>query len=336
MTTVNTSVQDPKVNQSMNSVKKSLLLALKESRNASALLARNATSNSISKLTLGQFSTTASNSRPVAATFVSGADMRSTKETMTQPGNSAEQEKHMKAQSLVWKNPMQNVQWSPEQTGAVEVKHREPKAIEDKLAYFAVRFARAGYDFASGYKKADISEQTILNRAIFLETIAGVPGMCGGMVRHLNSLRTMKRDGGWIHTLLGEAENERMHLLTFIQLKNPGAFFRALVLIAQGVFMNAFFVAYIFNPRLCHRFVGYLEEEAVKTYTEILSAIDDGRLKGWKTRICPPIAQDYWNLGESGTMRDMILAIRADEANHRNVNHAFADLKSNDTNPNQH
>ena len=38
---------------------------------------------------------------------------------------------------------------------------------------------------------------------MFLETVAGVPGMVGAMVRHLRSLRHMDRDHGWIHTLLG-------------------------------------------------------------------------------------------------------------------------------------
>jgi hypothetical protein len=70
---------------------------------------------------------------------------------------------------------------------------------------------------------------------IFLETVAGVPGMVASMVRHMQSLRLMRRDGGWIHTLLAEAENERMHLLTFLTLKEPGPFMRAAVLITQGV-----------------------------------------------------------------------------------------------------
>jgi hypothetical protein len=56
-------------------------------------------------------------------------------------------------------------------------------------------------------------------RAIFLETVAGVPGFAGGMIRHLQSLRRMERDQGWIHTLLEEAENERMHLMTFLELR---------------------------------------------------------------------------------------------------------------------
>lgn len=30
------------------------------------------------------------------------------------------------------------------------------------------------------------------------------------------------------------------------------------------------FVAYLINPKICHRFVGYLEEEAVHTYTRCI------------------------------------------------------------------
>jgi len=41
-------------------------------------------------------------------------------------------------------------------------------------------------------------------------------------------------------------------------------------LLFSGVFVNLFFIAYILSPRFCHRFVGYLEEEAVKTYTYCL------------------------------------------------------------------
>ena len=47
--------------------------------------------------------------------------------------------------------------------------------------------------------------------------------MVGGMIRHLHSLRLMRKDRGWIHTLLDEAENERMHLMTFMAMKKPGA-----------------------------------------------------------------------------------------------------------------
>ncbi|KAG2502830.1 hypothetical protein JM18_009699, partial [Phytophthora kernoviae] len=144
------------------------------------------------------------------------------------------------------------------------------------------------------------------------------------MLRHLRSLRLLKRDYGWIHTLLEEAENERMHLLIFMNIKQPGYFFRALVVGAQGVFFNGFFLTYLVSPKTCHRFVGYLEEEAVKTYTCLLKDIDDGHLDAWKEQKAPLIAQTYYKLPEDASVYDMIKCVRADECNHRDVNHAFA------------
>lgn len=46
-------------------------------------------------------------------------------------------------------------------------------------------------------QKYSMTEEKYLIRNIFLESIAGVPGMVGGMLRHLRSLRRMRRDNGW-------------------------------------------------------------------------------------------------------------------------------------------
>lgn len=151
--------------------------------------------------------------------------------------------------------------------------------------------------------------------------------MVAGMARHLKSLRSMKRDHGWIHTLLEEAENERMHLLIFMNLKDPNIFFRLMVIGAQGIFFNVFFLTYLFAPRTCHRFVGYLEEEAVKTYTTLIKDIEENeKLLVWKQEQAPLIARKYYKLPEDATVKDVILCVRADEANHRDVNHTFANL----------
>ena len=37
-----------------------------------------------------------------------------------------------------------------------------------------------------------------------------------------------------------------------------------------GVFVGFFSVMYLLSPKFCHRFVGYLEEEAVVTYSKLL------------------------------------------------------------------
>jgi len=133
-----------------------------------------------------------------------------------------------------------------------------------------IRLTRYSFDLVSGYNPEKLDERGWLNRMIFLETVAGVPGMIGGMQRHLRSLRTLERDHGWIHHLLQEAENERMHLFFFLKMRNPGILYRMIIGVGQGVFFNAYFLAYLLTPGSCHRYVGYLEEEAVHTYTIIL------------------------------------------------------------------
>lgn len=160
------------------------------------------------------------------------------------------------------------------------------------------------------------------HRAVVLETVAAVPGMVGGSLQHLRALRRMESDHGWICTLLDEAENERMHLMTFIQIAQPSRFERLLILIAQGAFYNFFFLLYLFSPRVAHRVVGYLEEEAVYSYTEYLAGVNDGT---YANVPAPAIAIEYWKLPPGACLREVIIAVRADEARHRDVNHEFAD-----------
>ncbi|SGZ09186.1 BQ5605_C030g10851 [Microbotryum silenes-dioicae] len=285
--------------------------------------------------------------------------------------------------------------YSPEEVNAVKVVHHPRITTGDKLAAGLVWFARRMFDVVTGYKHASpeaarkalakagkenasvqdlIKEGYIMSvdqwmaRILFLESIAGVPGMVAGTLRHLRSLRLMKRDGGWINTLLQEAENERMHLMvsgldserliiilsklkyvrgrsnlqTFMKIKNPGLFFRACIIGAQGVFYNAFFLAYIISPRSAHRFVGCLEEQACLTYTQIIDEIERGHIPEWDAKRnpetatkVPGIALDYWRLpSEETTMLDLIKQVRADEAGHRFTNHTLANLDyTSDHNP---
>jgi len=99
-----------------------------------------------------------------------------------------------------------------------------------------------------------------------------------------------------------------MHLLVFLKMQKPGPFMRFMVLVAQGVWCNALFVAYLLSPRTVHRFVGYLEEEAVITYTRQIEDLDAGRLPKWEAMEAPEIAVDYWHMPEGHrTMRDLLL-----------------------------
>jgi hypothetical protein len=218
----------------------------------------------------------------------------------------------------------------------IQQTHREINGVSDAVAFGAIRFVRFGFDLASGYTwkttMHTMTENDYIRRIVFLETVAGVPGMVAGMVRHLHSLRLMRRDKGWIHSLLAEAENERMHLLIALQLKNPGMLFRMGVLLAQAVALPTYSLAYLFVPSACHRFVGYLEEEAVRTYTHILEEIDAGNLRMFEQMPAPAIARTYYKLPEKAMLRDVLECIRADEAHHRDSNHVFGDLDSDAAN----
>ncbi|MBS0199782.1 MAG: alternative oxidase [Proteobacteria bacterium] len=160
------------------------------------------------------------------------------------------------------------------------------------------------------------------NRAIVLETVAAVPGLVGAAMIHLRCLRWMRHDHGWIRTLMEEAENERMHLMTFIEIARPSWLERALVLVAQAGFFSFFLLLYLLSPRTAHRLVGYFEEQAVVSYSQYLQEIDSGRVANVPA---PKIAIDYWQLPADARLRDVVLAVRADEAGHRDVNHAFAE-----------
>ncbi|WVZ72303.1 hypothetical protein U9M48_020788 [Paspalum notatum var. saurae] len=59
---------------------------------------------------------------------------------------------------------------------------------------------------------------------------------------HLRSLHRFEHSGGWIPVLLEEVENERMHLMTFMEVAKPKWYEHALVLAVQGVFFNAYFM----------------------------------------------------------------------------------------------
>jgi ubiquinol oxidase len=159
------------------------------------------------------------------------------------------------------------------------------------------------------------------HRAIVLETVAAVPGMVGATITHLRCLRRMCDDQGWTRTLMEEAENERMHLMTFIEIAQPTLFERFVVMAVQWVFYVGFFLLYLVSAKTAHRLVGYFEEEAVISYTHYLNEIDEGRSANVPA---PAIARHHWKLGPEATLRDVVLLIRADEAHHRDVNHGFA------------
>jgi len=202
--------------------------------------------------------------------------------------------------------------------------HHKPENLSDRIALGFTKLLRFIAD--TFFKKK------YGHRAVVLETVAAVPGMVGGMLIHLKSLRRIKEDKGWIKTLLDEAENERMHLMTFINIAQPTMFERFLIMFAQFIFIVLYLFIYLISPRTAHRIVGYFEEEAVISYSQYLKEVEDGKIENVKA---PKIAIDYWNLPLNSTLKDVIKVVRDDEAGHRDVNHGYANILNKKEDPNE-
>lgn len=239
--------------------------------------------------------------------------------------------------------------YAAEDMAAIKVEHRPVQSARDVITYGFMKALRHSFDFCTGYIEPRDEAHQIeigkgpnrmtlerwLTRVIVLESVAGIPGAVAGFLRHLNSIRLFRRDMAFIDTLYDEAFNERMHLLTFLKMARPSLFTRGLLWVGQGIFANCFFITYLLSPKTCHRFVGYLEEEAVNTYSRCIKDMELGLCPELEHHEVPQIAKDYWKLSDNATMYDLIQYIRADEAKHREVNHTFANLKQNgeDRNP---
>ena len=187
-------------------------------------------------------------------------------------------------------------------------------SISDAFAYSMTKFFRLVADsfFSKRYG----------HRAVVLETVAGVPGMVAGVWMHFKSLRAMKAGyGEQIREMLAEAENERMHLMFFIEIAKPNMLERFLVLSAQVVFGLFYLFMYVFFTRTAHRMIGYFEDEAVRSYTEYLELVESGKVENTPA---PHLAISYYKLGTDAKLSDLIRCVRADEQHHSETNHEYA------------
>lgn len=191
------------------------------------------------------------------------------------------------------------------------------KGLSDFFAKGQTKFFRffADWFFANRYG----------HRVIVLETVAAVPGMVAGMWVHLKSLRNMRTGyGTTIRELLSEAENERMHLMFFLEITKPTRFERSLILITQFVFWHYYFVLYIISAKTAHKTVAYFEEEAVRSYTNYLELIEAGKIEDVSA---PKLAIEYYKLDDDAKLSDMIRCVRNDEQHHSDVNHRLSDTQ---------
>lgn len=193
-------------------------------------------------------------------------------------------------------------------------RHHPPATLSDRFALGSIRglTSMAGALFGRRYG----------DRVVVLETIAAVPAMVAATLLHLKCLRQMRDDKGWVRAFMDEAENQRAHLMSFVAIARPRMWERLLIAISQGIFYNAYFLLHLISARAAHRFAGYLAEQSVAGYSRYLDRLESGIEEN---REAPEAAIAYWNLAQDARLSDMVIAMREDEAIHRDIHHAFAD-----------
>lgn len=193
-------------------------------------------------------------------------------------------------------------------------RHHAPASLADRIAAGMVRVMEGAATRLFGRRYGD--------GAVVLETVAAVPAMVAATLLHLKCLRRMMDDRGWVRAFMDEAENQRAHLMAFVALQQPGVGERLFIAVAQGLFYNAFFLLHLISPRTGHRLTGYLAEAAVRDYSRRITRLTSGQEENVPA---PAFAVGYWNLPPDARLSDMLLAMREDEAIHRDIHHAFAD-----------
>lgn len=215
-------------------------------------------------------------------------------------------------------------------------QHEERSSGMDYLTYGVIRGLYHSFNTVTGFDHDDPTVESMKLRLILLESIAGVPPFIMAGYRHFRALRKLTYDGGRIYTHLEEAENERMHLISCMQIFEASWKTTAAVYGAQ-LFITPFCWFFcLANPRWLNRFVGYLEETACETYGTVLRACNDPSkklYKEWHDKPAPPAAIQYWQLPENATWPDALLRIYADETQHRDINHTFANISIEARNP---
>ncbi|CAE8606408.1 unnamed protein product, partial [Polarella glacialis] len=198
---------------------------------------------------------------------------------------------------------MHNHVWSQEEIDLRlgNLYQHKPQSWSDSLARGIMYSLYRTFNFMTGFKPVNTPVKAVEWRLIVLESFAGVPGFMVAMFRHFRSLRTLERDHGWIHTLLEEAENERMHLLVCMKMFKAGPITRFLVVAAQLFMTPMLAMVYIARPKAVHRFVGYLEETACMTYANIIHQVETPGTplhEAWAELPAPALAKAYWKLSD--------------------------------------
>lgn len=181
-----------------------------------------------------------------------------------------------------------------------------PRTMGDRVARMEVLGMRYMFDVLTGYRRPfpgqekALTENNWLNKTIMLETLAMTPLFAASIVRYWRSLGGLRQDKGWVHALLDDSENERMHLTNWMMVKRPNLMMRAFVLAQQAFYVPMFMFGYTFTPKMAYRAIGYIEEVGLTHYRLLLREIEreGSPVHSWNFIPAPQVSREYWNMGD--------------------------------------
>ncbi|KAK1932319.1 Alternative oxidase [Phytophthora citrophthora] len=195
------------------------------------------------------------------------------------------------------------------------VNNLKPKKMHENVVSLRAKTPRSSFSLLFDYRglSSSLTPGDWLNRCLYIETVARASEMVVGIAHRLRSQHSLNPGDIW------PVENERIHMQIFLSMKQGGLGFQAAMLAAQSVFFPVFFLTYMVSPNTCHRFVDFVEQEAVKTYTYLLEDMEHGHLDEWCAITAPLIGRSYYDLPDDAKVYDMIKCIRAEKLSRKHA-----------------
>lgn len=193
--------------------------------------------------------------------------------------------------------------WSEHSLHGVQLACMRPGSVADSAAYGATRFLTCSVDLVSWLTLS--RERRWLRRLLFLSTISGAPG------RALAAAERHPSDK-WARALLSEAASERARLAILMEIRAPGPVSQTFIESGQALLSRCFSATRYALPRFCKWFGGYVEEEQVKAYTQLLEDIEAGAAPTFANAQASALACEHYGLPVGTSLREVISCMRAE------------------------
>lgn len=222
--------------------------------------------------------------------------------------------------------------YSPEYLKSVTPEHRTPTRWFEVAAWWWHVAARTLLSLLtlSWVSTAQLTPTAVAYRIGAFASVGLAGGVAGATHLHARSMILNASDNGWVHTLLGMAENSRMHGMIIGHMERPNVFARLVFLGFQAVAYFQMLVIGMLFPSVAQAYAGYRAEEQTFNYSQALRMVDMGR---WPAKVAPEVARNYYGLRDGATMRDVFWRMRADDACNKHIAFVLASVPVGGRNP---